>query len=177
MENLTLEQALIKFNKRTKQQLERTLTAQNFDWSVEGRGKQAVYTINGKKVSEWEKLFGFEPSLPQATAKVLLYIDEKGKVENMFDYDVAEAAGVSRSSYKTIKAELLTSGLMVEETHQYQGGEYFYQVFGKKYTVDEFAKLRASHPTRFVQGVKRVAFKSLSWGFLTEEQKEFLATV
>lgn len=179
MEKLTLEQALAKFGGGKKSNLDRKLKTKGYKFSIEKLGKgNYIYTIEEPKTeSEWERLFGFEPRLPQATAKVLLFLDEGKGQDLLFDYEIAEQLEMTARAYSEVKKLLTEQGLLVSEQHQYQGGEYFYRVFGDKLTIEEFQALKATNPTGFVMGVKRVAFKSLNWGFLTEEQKQFLATV
>ena len=180
MEKFTLEQALEKFGGGTKSNLDRKLRTKGYQFSIEKLGKgNYVYTIEEPKieVSEWEKLFGFEPRLPQATAKVLLFLDEGKGQDLMFDYEIAEQLEMTARAYSEVKKLLMEHGLLVLDEHKFQGGEYFYRVFDKKLTTEEFQELKAQSPTGFVKGVQRVAFKSLNWGFLTEEQRQFLETV
>lgn len=74
MEKYTLEQALERFNKKTKQQLERTFISNGVLFTTEGRGKKTVYTIEG--YYNWNGVFGFEPKHKTATIKLLLFLDE-----------------------------------------------------------------------------------------------------
>lgn len=118
MEKLTLQQALEKFGKTTKQQVERYLTSQKLEFTVEGKGKSAIFTIEGAKVNQWEELIGFEPQRKTAVANLLLFLHSQGGSSLLSDKQIGSTIGISQNTIRNARQELVAQGWIVSTSEQ-----------------------------------------------------------
>lgn len=115
MKQFTLAEGLELFGKKTKQQLERTLTSKGYEWSVEGRGQKAIYTTNEPK--NWVDVLGFEPSYKTAVAKILLFLNDFGAVM-LSDSELSKELDIAKDTVSKARLELVKAKWIVETKEQ-----------------------------------------------------------